>query len=74
MAMNIVHQDLDICDTVYRAAENTLPEPTANFEEVINGMNLSTDDYDRLWSVVFLMVADAKESAFKIGWAMRGQV
>lgn len=67
---------LDVLETVYRAAaaENYLPEETASFEQVINSLNLPTADYDRLWSAVFLMVADAKEAAFKIGWQYRAQV
>ncbi len=69
-------QHFDIAQIVFEAIEkaDTLPDHADDFTTVLGTMPLTYEQHEALWQAAMAAVCAGREDAFKLGWAMRGQV
>ncbi len=74
MATKIVAPQADIVELILVALQ--MPDKTQELVTVVESIRdrITPEQYNELWSAAMIMLNHAQDTAFRLGWEMRGQV
>jgi len=78
MTAGSIALNIDVAQVVYEKLESTaqIPDHAEVFSEALDEIKgvLGYEGHEEVWAAAMVMLSAAKESAFRAGWAARGQV